>query len=414
MPWFLYLAFKQLFPTGRWFPFFTVMSALGVALGVALLVVTTSIMGGFGHEIRRMIIDTQGEVQIASAAPIPAPDELIGLIEKHPEVQAASAYARGFTQLTFNNKPVYPTFLGVDLQRINRVVPFERYVRRGTFDALDDDSVIVSVMLARSLDLQLGDEVEVLSPIGLQKMMQGDSGDVFLPRVLRVAGIYEIGHPQLDGNTVIVSLRLMQELYGLGDSVHGISIRLKPGADEFAAAAAINRDLRDRPQVEALTWFESNVDFQNIIRFEKNMVFFLLTFIVIVAALSIMSSLTIAVVRKTREIGLLGALGGRRRDVALCFCAQGFFLGLVGTAAGLLIAWGVIAWRVEIVTILAHMTVSEEVFQQFYGFINLPSYTSSTDLVVIIVGSVASATIAGLLPSLRAAKLKPVEALRSE
>ena len=411
MPWYLYLAFKQLFPTGRWFPFFTVMSALGVAVGVALLVVTTSIMGGFGHEIRRMIIDTQGEVQIASAQPIPAPEELVALIEKTPGVQAVSPYARGFTQLTFNDKPVYPTFLGVDLQRIGSVVPFNRYVVRGTFDALDDDSVLVSVMLARSLDLQIGDAVEVLSPIGLQKMMQGDSGDIFLPRVLRVAGLYEIGHPQLDGNTVIVSLRLMQELYGLGDSVHGISIRLKPGADEFAVAAALNREL---PRGQALTWFESNVDFQNIIRFEKNMVFFLLTFIVIVAALSIMSSLTIAVVRKTREIGLLGALGGRRRDVALCFCAQGFFLGLVGTGAGLLIAWGVIAWRVEIVTILARMTVSEEVFQQFYGFINLPSYTSSTDLVVIIVGSVASATIAGLLPSLRAAKLKPVEALRSE
>jgi lipoprotein-releasing system permease protein len=89
--------------------------------------------------------------------------------------------------------------------------------------------------------------------------------------------------------------------------VHGINVRLKPGADEFQVAAALNAALpRGR---RALTWFESEADFQSIIRFEKYMVFFLLTFIVVVAALSIMSSLLIAVVRKTREIGLLGALG---------------------------------------------------------------------------------------------------------
>lgn len=414
MPWYLYLAFRQLFPKGRWFPFFTIMSALGVAVGVALLVVATSIMGGFGYEIRRMIIDTQGEIQIHSdGQSIAAPGELISLIEKQPGVQAVSPYATGLSQLTFNNKPVTPTFMGVDLQRIGGVVPFARYMVHGSFTDLDDDSVIVSVILANSLGVRVGDQVEVVSPYAVQKLLEGGGSDIYLPRSLRVVGIYEIGHPQLDGNTVIVSLRLMQELYGLGESVHGFSVRLKPGTDEFVAAAALNQVL-PRGRARAYTWFQSNAAFQSIIRFEKNMVFFLLTFIVIVAALSIMSSLTIAVVRKTREIGLLGALGGRRRDVALCFCAQGFFLGLVGTGAGLLIAWSVISWREEIVTTLARLTVSEEVFQQFYGFIHLPSHTSNTDLVVIVIGSVLSATLAGLLPSLRAARLKPVEALRSE
>jgi len=198
----------------------------------------------------------------------------------------------------------------------------------------------------------------------------------------------------------------------LGNTVHGINVRLKPGVDEFEAAAAMNAVLPFHQR--ALTWFESEADFQSIIRFEKYMVFFLLTFIVAVAALSIMSSLLIAVVRKTREIGLLGALGGSSRAVAACFCAQGFILGVVGTVAGLGLAWVVITFRNEIVQILARLTVGPEVFQQFYGFVDLPSHTTGSDLTIIIIGSIVASTLAGLVPAWRAAKLKPVEALRSE
>ena len=350
MPWYLYLAFKQLFPTGRKFPFFTFMSALGVGVGVLLLVVSTSIMGGFGQGIRRMIVDTQGEIQIMSSGAIGDVDQLLGQIAQQPGVLAATPYAQANVLLEYQKKPAYSLIQGVDLQRIGGVVPFNRYMVAGRFDDLDDDA--------------------------------------------------------------IASLRFVQELYGLGQSVHGISVRLRPGVDEFRTATALSGVLPRN--FRALTWFESNADFQNIIRFEKYMIFFLLTFIVIVAALSIMSSLTISVVRKTREIGLLGALGGRARDVAICFCAQGFFLGVMGTTAGLGMAWVVLTFRNDIVRILARATVSQEVFQQFYGFVDLPSHTSGAELAVIIVGAVVSATAAGLLPAWRAARLKPVEALRSE
>jgi lipoprotein-releasing system permease protein len=249
----------------------------------------------------------------------------------------------------------------------------------------------------------------VYSPLLIEKLKNDEA---MLPRSLRVAGIFEIGHQQLDRSVVLVSLRLMQELYGLGSAVHGINVRVAPGADEFKVASALNSVLpADR---RALTWFESNADFQSIIRFEKYMVFFLLAFIVVVAALSIMSSLLISVVRKTREIGLLGALGGRARHVALCFCAQGFFLGVVGTIAGLVFAWLVITFRDQIVHVLARATMGEEVFQQFYGFVHLPADPTAFDLTVIVIGAIVCSTLAALVPAWRAARLKPVDALRSE
>jgi lipoprotein-releasing system permease protein len=410
MPWFLYLAFKQLFPTGRRFPFFTFMSGLGVAVGVALLVVTTSIMGGFGQGIRSMIVDMQGEIQVVPLDGLigDAP-ALMAKIEAQPGVAGVTPYAKGVVGIAFENKPAYPGILGVDLARVAKVIPLDRYLLQGRLDDLDDDSVILSVMLAQSLGARVGSRLEVYSPLLIEKLKQDE---VLLPREVRVAGIFQIGHQHLDRSLVIAPMRLMQELYGLGKGVHGLNVRLQPGTDEFKTAAALNAVLPNTRR--AMTWFESEADFQNIIRFEKYMVFFLLTFIVVVAALSIMSSLLISVVRKTREIGLLGALGGSSRQVAACFCAQGVILGVVGTGAGLAIAWLVIAFRNDIVRVLARLTMGEEVFQQFYGFVNLPSHTSGADLAIIIVGSIVASTLAGLVPAWRAASLKPVEALRSE
>ena len=411
MPWFLYLAFKQLFPTGRRFPFFTFMSTLGVAVGVTLLVVVTSIMGGFGHGIRAMIVDTQGEIQVVGQGLIEDSAGLIAKVEKFPGVAGVTPYARGVVVMLHDNKPSYPAIVGVDLERVGRVIPLDRYVLQGSLDDLDDDSVILSATLAGSLGARVGSEVQVVSPLFIEKL---NRDEIMLPRMLRVAGIFQIGHQHLDRNLVIAPLRLMQELYGLGRTVHGLNVRLKPGVNEFETAALMNRQLFPLGALRALTWFESESDFQSIVRFEKYMIFFLLAFIIVVAALSIMSSLLISVVRKTREIGLLGALGGSPRQVAACFCAQGFILGIAGTLGGLGMAWLVITFRNDIVRVLARATVGPEVFEQFYGFVNLPSHTTAGDLTLIIAGSVIASTLAGLVPAVRAAKLKPVEALRSE
>ncbi|MES2695418.1 MAG: ABC transporter permease [Verrucomicrobiota bacterium] len=412
MPWFLYLAFKQLFPTGRRFPFFTFMSGLGVAVGVALLVVATSIMGGFGQGIRAMIVDTQGEIQVMGIdGMIEDSVAAVAAVEKFPGVAGASPYAKGVVLMRYQNRPAYPGIIGVDLARVEKVIPLDRYMVQGRLEDLDDDSIILSVKLAGKIGARVGSEIEVVSPLAIEKFKQDE---VMLPRVLRVAGIFQIGHQHLDSDLAIAPLRLMQELYGLGKTVHGLNVRLKPGVDEFKTSAAMNSGLFATGGLRAMTWFESEAGFQSIIRFEKYMIFFLLTFIVMVAALSIMSSLLISVVRKTREIGLLGALGGSSRQVAACFCAQGFILGVVGTGGGLALAWLVLTFRNDIVRVLAKLTVGPEVFEQFYGFVNLPSHTTTDDLVLIIIGAIVASTLAGLVPAWRAAKLKPVEALRSE
>ncbi|HTO05349.1 MAG TPA: ABC transporter permease [Opitutus sp.] len=385
MPWYLYLALKQLFPTGKRFPFFTAISILGVALGVALLVISTSVMGGFGHEIRRMIVDTQGEVQVRGHGLMANPSELQEQIGKVPGVIATTPFAEGPVMLESERKPAFPMMQGIDVNRVTSVVPLDRYMRAGSLDELDDDSIILSMNLAVSIGASLGSTVEVYSPLLLEKFK---NDEVFLPRQLTVIGIFEVGHQQLDSSLVLVTLRLMQDLYGLDKSVHGINVKLADGVDADAAASAINAALPLNADATARSWMDANQDFLFVLSLEKNMIFFLLTFIIIVSAFSVTSSLLISVVRKTREIGLLGALGGKSRHVAACFCVQGMLIGCVGTLTGLGLGFAALFFRNDLIRVFTEFTGSQEVLTRFYQFSQLPAHTSGGDIKLIVICSV--------------------------
>lgn len=408
MPWPVYLALKQLFPTGR-ISFFTLISVVGVGLGVALMLVSTSVMGGFGHQIERMIIDTQGEVQIRSRGLLEPSEALEKTIAGVPGVAAFAPFAQGIVMIDHANHPALPLIQGYNIEQMRKVIPIEKYIVAGSIDDLDDDAVILSSVLAANIGARIGDQVSIYTPLMLKRANQQE---LLLPREVRVVGIFRIGHQQLDSSTVLCGLRLMQDLYGLNHQVHGYNVRLKPGASPDAVAGALNNVLF--PEAEAMTWFESNADFQAVLSFERNMIFFLLTFIIIVAAFSITSSLLVTVVRKTREIGLLGAMGGRARDVAVCFCLQGLFVGVAGTALGLAGGFGLLHYRNAVVHVIAKATMGEETFVKFYQFSSLPAYTAGKDVMLIIVFSIIASTLAGLIPAWRAARLKPVEALRVE
>ena len=408
MPWPFYLALKQLFPTGR-FPFFTLISVIGVMLGVAMLVIVTSVMGGFGHELRKMIVQTEGEVQIKARTPIEDVAGTMKIATQTPGVAAATPFCVGPVMVLASAHPAFPVFHGIDLATVEQVTNLSRFVRVGQLEDLDDDSIILSSQVAGELGASLGDRIEIYSPLLLEKLK---SDEIFLPRQFRVVGFFEVGHQHIDSTTVYGTLRAMQELYGLGRTVHGINIRIKPGVSEDEVADRLSRVL---PQgMRAFTWMQNWESFLWVLNLEKTLFFFILLVLVVIAAFSVMSSLLISVVRKTREIGLLGALGGSGRAVALCFCAQAFLIGVIGTAFGLALGFGVLAVRNNIVHGIAGALHREGTLREYYMFTDLPSNPQLTDMIAIVISAIVFSTIAGLLPAWRAARLKPVEALRSE
>ncbi len=411
MPWYVYLALRQLFPSGRRFPFFTAISVLSVALGVALMIAVSGVMGGFGYEIHRMMRETQGELQVRAASFIDDPKAALAAVEKVPGVKAATPFAEGVCIVLFNRKPAYPLIQGIDPERIDMVVPLSKYVRIGSMKDLDDDSVILSSQLANKLGCRLGSQIEIYTPLILDKLSRDE---LLLPRQLKVVGIIEVGHQQLDSSTVLCTLRLMQDLYNLGQSVHGLNLSLQEGYDAENVALVLNEALPAKLGLTARSWREINQDFLRVLQIEKSMILFIMLFVVVVAAFLTMSLLLVLVIKKTREIGLLAALGAGRRQIALCFCVQGFGIGVVGTGLGLSLGFLALHFRNDVVFFILRLTGQEGLLAQFYQFAQLPAHTETADVTVIIVSAVLLSTLAGLVPAIVAARMRPVEALRSE
>lgn len=407
--WYFQIALRQLFPSGGRFPFFTVVSVVGVMLGVAALVIVQSVMNGFGNEIRRSIVDTSGHLRIQTGGLMGDYRSVMQKVSAMPEVVATAPLAAGRVMVQFQGIPTFPTIEGIDPTLEPQVVQIGRFLRTGRLEDLDDDSVFLSTGLAASLGAYRGGEIEIYSPLILERLQQDE---IVLPRRYRVAGIFETGWSQVDENTVVCSLRTMQELYDLHDRVHGVIVRLRDDVDPDEAVVKIDR-LLGAPY-HAISWIDTNRDFLFVLQLEKNVMFILQLIIVLVASFAITSSMLITVVRKTREIGLFGALGARSREVAWCYCAQGLFLGVTGTVLGFAFAALILFFRNNIIHFFTKITSTEAAMARYYQFSNLPAEYSAKDVVLIATLSIVIATLAGIIPAWRASRLRPSEALRSE
>lgn len=411
MPWYFYFALKQLFPTGKRFAFTTLVTVTGVILGVMVLIIVQSVMNGFSAEIRSRIIDYHGDIRIESSRGyIPEGDTILTLATKNPSVTKAIPYVEGIVMLQHKNRPSFPYIRGVDTEHESAGLSIKDSIILGDFDELDDESILLSSGLARKLEARLGSTVEVYTPLMLEKAKEEE---ILLPRELLVVGIFETGWNQVDANVVIGTLRLVREFYNLGEeTLHGVLVRIAPDADVLDVAAELNNELP--LTLSARTWLESNRDLLWVLSLEKTMLFFIIIFIVLVASFSIAIALTLSVVRKTREIGLLVAIGATPQQVASSFCLQGFIIGLVGTTLGVAGALIALFFRNGIVQAFARLTNSKDTLLHFYQFSDIPVYYSITDFIIIILFTVITTTLAGLIPAWKAVRLKPSEALRHE
>jgi len=388
------------------------MSLTGVILGVATLIVVISVFNGFGYEIRSKIADTFGDLRVVNGGLLGDPDGLAEILEAKESVDTAVPYAQGIVMVLYENKPLAPIVEGIDVRSDREVQKYGNYLLDGSMDDFDDDSILVSSGFAGQLGLSVGDEVEIYTPLMMLKLLESDGSDVLLPRLVRIGGIFQTGWQRVDENTVISTLRLMQDLYNLGDGAHGIRVELKSGFETEREGREITESL-GRPYY-AQTWMDANGDYLSIIKLEKRMMFFLLFIIVIVASFSIMSSLLTFVIRKTREIGLFAAMGATPRQLAACFCFQGMIIGVAGTLLGIGFGRTLLYFRNDITSTLSSLLSVADSMNQIYGFAYLPARVQSGDLIVISLLSILIATLAGLVPAYKASKMNPVEALRSE
>lgn len=412
MKWWLYIALKQLFPTGKVVSFFAAVSLLGVALGVLGLFGTQSVMNGFHSEISLKLRDTTGDVIIRNyGRPMHSLETLKERLKSMPEVESVEFVAQGPVMMVVNNVPVFPMLRSYDTISGECALPIreKKFVRMGSIDDLDDDSIILGQRLAASVGAGVGDKVDVFSPTMLDKIKRDE---VPMAVSLDVVGLLATDYSQVDSNIALVSLRRMRDLYNLGDGSHSIAIRLKESAKDSAEAFAkklVDEDIVPRSYY-VTTWLGANEAFLRVIKMEKVMMSLIIFLIILVASFSICISLYTSVLRKTREIGLSAAMGARPLQIAATYCFQGFAIGLFGSILGLLLTFLLLHFRAPI----AEFIVGREALIEFYHFARLPVKYELKDALWACGFSIVLCTLAGFLPAIRAARLKASEAMRNE
>ena len=311
-----------------------------------------------------------------------------------------------------------PFLRGVDSETNEEVSDIKSSMIAGEFESIDGNGLLIGSVLAKRLSLNVGDPVAVYSMSLLREVRNvlkkdpSEQKSAPLADDYVIEGIFDIGYYEYNANGMVCSLFNAQDLFSLGNEVNGLHVMLKDPETATDVRETLLAQLG--PEYMMSTWLDRNESIFNALVVEKNMIRFLLFFIVLVAAFGITSSMITFVVQKTREIGMLKALGASSRQVVWVFMSQSVFVGVLGVSIGLALGLTAIEYRNEFLVFM-NQTMEFSLFPvDIYGFAELPAVVDPTDLWVICGGSLFFCILAGVFPAINAGRLRPVEALRHE
>lgn len=397
-----FLALKYIKPRRSVASAITVVSILGVALGVAAVVVVRSVMTGFGDEWREKILGFKPHVSIVSRHDrfITGEDALAEKIRGIPGVSSAIAEIDSRILFSRKDRVAAPVLLGLDDGDLLKSMPDVRLVA-GSF-ALEPDSIVIGAQLARATGVWAGDSVTVCAP--------PLPDEVYLPRKWRVSGIFSSGQYDYDSGYAVASIDSVRDLLGVEEGAGAIHVKAERPLDTEAFAALVAALPVDRSRYRVVTWLEADKQLFNAIAVEANMTAVLLSLISVVALFCVMNTLLVIGVQKTPEIGLLKALGFGKGKIVEVFVVHGMIQCAAGLALGLLASWAVLANLADIVAWLGRMGM--EVFPpEIYGLDEIPHRTVPSEVALAVAMIFAFGLLASLVPALAAAAKDPVKAL---
>jgi lipoprotein-releasing system permease protein len=407
LPFSLFLAMKYLKPKRSFISVVTLFSVLGVLLGVAVLIIVLAVMSGFDEMWREKILSFNPHITVSTYSGIVEdPEDALGKIRSVPGVKGAAPFVQGLVFLQFRDRVYTPVVRGVDPQQERTISRIPESMVAGTF-SVDEHQAVVGADLAAHLGLHAGDRVLVYSP---QQFVNPD--ELHLPEEMTIAGIYEVGMWEFDMGYLVTSLSTARDLYRMDEGVHGLQVMVNDPYRPHIVAQALREALGGDYVVQ--TWIDQNHQLFAALRVEKNMMFFLLIFITVVAAFGITNTLITTAVQKTREIGLLKALGFTSAAVARVFFWQSFIQGVLGTSLGIAAGLWVLRYRNDLLRFLSREFRLELFPKELYHLSEIPAVVYSSDLVLIAAAALIICTLAGMVPAMRAAGLDPVAALRYE
>jgi lipoprotein-releasing system permease protein len=421
LPFELFLALRYLRPKRTFVSIITLISILGVALGVAVLIIVISVMSGFDHDLREKILGFNPHIKVMQAdTTMKDYQRVADMIASNKNVRAVSPFILGPVLVETEgdtNHPALqdaPVLRGMEPDKEGKASRLPDEIIAGTFD-LSGHGMVVGINFANNLKLQIGDHLSIYSAGEIRKMKAAydrKEYEAILPADYEVRGIFESGYYDYDAHVVVTSIDNAQDLYELDDSVHGLFVMLNDPYQAATVKGQLEKSLGEDFYVS--TWMEESSILLNALLVEKNVMFYILFFIVFVAAFGITCTLITFVMMKTGEIGLMKAIGASDKQVMTVFIAQSMVISLFGIATGISLGLFAVYIRNDFLHFMRRVTGFELFPASIYGFGELPALIVPKDIIIICVGSLIICLLATILPARHASKLKPVEALRHE
>lgn len=396
--------------------FISVISVLGIALGVIALIVVLSVVNGFQRDIRGQLLNIAPHAEIAH---LPTADmqttqtwqDLQKMVDGKPQILASAPYFAGQGLLSNAGEVRGVQIRGVIPDLEAKVITYANKMVAGSLKDLQADNfdIVLGKGLAEALGAELGGKVTVISPEGNVT----PAGVVPRLKQFNVVGIMETGVEEADETMALTHLQDAQTLYRVDDSTIALRLKLADAQNAPQEMAKVFPSPESQG-VRVRNWTDNNRTYFNAVEMEKRMLTVLLAFIIVVAAFNLVSSLVMAVRDKQSDIAILRTLGLPPKGVMKIFIVQGMVLGVVGTFIGTILGL-LLAWKIgAIVAWIEGISGRELISAKVYFIDHLPSDIHSGDVIAIILISLFLSFLATIYPSLSAAKTQPAEALRYE
>jgi lipoprotein-releasing system permease protein len=411
LPFFVGLRYTRARQRTKFISVISLISVVGIALGMTVLITVLSVFNGFQREVRGAMLNSLPHVQITGLGEHLADwQRIAAMAAKHPDVVATAPYVSAQGLLTNGGSVRGAFLLGVDPAQESRVSGIAAHMRAGALTDLrsGEYGIVLGAPLARGLGVRMGDRVVLVVPQG-QVTPAG-----ILPRLRQftVVGIVDSGHYKIDSSLALVHIEDAQRLFRMDGQVSGVRLKL----DDLFRARQVVRELLSTlpPEVSVSDWSQFDPTYFRAVELEKRMMSLLLFFIIAIAAFNMVASLYMMVREKQADIAILRTMGASPGEVMRIFMVQGTLIGIIGVGCG--VVFGIIgALNVAaIVGFIEHLFHVKFMPQDVYQIADLPSELQALDVVLTALIAFVLSVLATIYPSWRASKVNPAEALRYE
>ncbi len=386
----------------------SVLSICGITIGVAALIVVLSVFNGFGSLVTSFLInfDPHVRVEILNPDNSRGAAKLDSVLNENPEVVKYSPYVSGKVLVYRSGLFQVVNLKGIDVSSGESIYDIEESILYGKYSLTKEGNypeMVLGLHLADKLQTLIGDTLTLLSPAGIQKAVTQFSS----PETERfiLSGIYSTTNNEYDDSYIFTSIKFAQNLLGYNNHIQGYDIRLNNIDDSFDVKSELQKELSNNDyRIE--TWYDFHRDLYSVMQIERWTAYIILCLIIAVASFNILGSLSMSVIEKRRDIGVLNSMGAQPRSILKIFMYEGILIGIIGTVAGLLLGYFICFLQLRFNIYPLDPTQ--------YKIDSLPLQLKISDFFFVSGASLLLTFLASLFPAKRAAKINTIEAIKWE